>query len=233
MIRATDLSKHYSNTKALDSLNLSVEKGEIYALLGHNGAGKTTTIHCFLGFIKPSSGEAQIDGLNVEKNLSETRKKISYIPDDVLLYPELSAIENLSFFSSLAQMPYTTDELRNYLDKVSLPTDTHTQKVKTYSKGMRQKVAIAIALAKKASVLFLDEPTSSLDPEASNEFSHLMSMLRDEGKTILMASHDLFRSRNLADKIGIMKNGMLQHTLHAKDITSNELERLYLKTIQM
>ncbi len=231
MLVATNLCKYYGAEIALNNLNLNIKAGEIFVLLGHNGAGKTTTIDCFLGFTKPTSGEAVIDELNVEYNTTEIRKKVAYIPDNVSLYLELNAIENLSFFCSLADLHYEKEELVNFLNEVGLPLKFQQQPLRGYSKGMKQKVGIAIALAKKAKVLFLDEPTSFLDPKSSNELCNIISDLRNKKTTVLMSSHDLFRSKNLASRIGIMKNGELVSVINPSEININELEKLYLEVV--
>lgn len=181
MLQAKNLTKTYGEQTALNSLNLTINEGEIFALLGQNGAGKTTTINCFLGFIQPSSGEASINGVSVASNALETKKYLAYIPETVMLYPNLTGIENLEFFSKLAGFDYSTEQLGIFLSKAGLQNTAHKQCLEGYSKGMRQKVGIAIALAKKAKALLLDEPTSGLDPKASNEFSEILRELAKEG----------------------------------------------------
>lgn len=231
MLTATNLTKKYGDHTALNSLNLNIEPGEIFALLGQNGAGKTTTINCFLGFIEPSSGTANINGVSVKDHALETKKHLAYIPETVMLYPNLTGVENLEFFSSLAGFSYSEEELVSFLSKAGLQSTAHQQRVGSYSKGMRQKVGIAIAIAKKAKALLLDEPTSGLDPKASNEFSDILKELSANGTAILMATHDIFRAKEVANRIGIMKEGNLVSIINAKDISANELEQLYLQTV--
>jgi ABC-2 type transport system ATP-binding protein len=231
MLIAENLTKKYGNIVALDALNLHISKGEIFALLGQNGAGKTTTINLFLGFIAPTSGDLKINGISVVENHQETKKYIAYIPETVMLYSYLTGIENLNFFASLAGFKYSTEELSAFLHKAGLQQEAHRQKLSGYSKGMRQKVGIAIALAKKATVLLLDEPTSGLDPKASNEFSKILKELSEEGTAVLMATHDIFRAREVANRIGIMKEGHLVTIVNADEISANELEELYLQTV--
>ncbi len=233
MLEAINLSKNYNGKVALDSLNLRIESGEIYCLLGANGAGKTTTINLFLNFIEPTSGEARIKGLDVTKNSLETKKFIAYIPEQVNLYKNLSGLENLEYFSSLAGKDnYSKDELRNFLDESGLQSDAMNNRISTYSKGMRQKVGIALAIAKKADVLLLDEPTSGLDPKASNEFSELLTNLSKQGVAILMATHDLFRAKETGTRIGIMNQGKLVAELNTEQIGHSDLEKLYLEHIK-
>ncbi len=231
MLQAKNLSKTYGEQTALYSLNLTINEGEIFALLGQNGAGKTTTINCFLGFIEPSSGTASINGISVADNALETKKYLAYIPETVMLYPYLTGIENLEFFSSLAGFSYGKEELSSFLNKAGLQNTAQTQRLEGYSKGMRQKVGIAIAMAKKAKALLLDEPTSGLDPKASNEFSEILRELAKNGTAVLMATHDIFRAKEVAHRIGIMKEGNLVSVINAKDISANELEELYLQTV--
>jgi len=231
MIQATNLTKRYNGQTALNNLNLTVNSGEIFCLLGQNGAGKTTTIHLFLGLIAPDSGTASINQVDVTAHPLESRKYLGYLPETVMLYPNLTGIENLDFFSQLAGFRYTKDELSQYLSRAGLQKQAHHQRLSGYSKGMRQKVGIAIALAKQAKALFLDEPTSGLDPKASNEFSDILKELSVNGTAILKATHDIFRAKEVAYRIGIMKEGHLVSVMEASAISANELEQLYLQTV--
>jgi ABC-2 type transport system ATP-binding protein len=185
----------------------------------------------FLGFIEASGGQALINNIEVKMNGSATRKMTAYIPEVVQLYGNFSGIENLDFFSRLAGFAYSTDALTHFLKKAGLPQSAHNSRLSTYSKGMRQKVGIAIALAKKADVIFMDEPTSGLDPKATAEFTTICKELASEGKSIFMATHDLFNAVNVGTHIGIMREGSLVHTLATRDINANQLQQLYLETI--
>ena len=230
MLEAINLSKHYNGTAALDALNLKIEPGEVFCLLGANGAGKTTTINLFLNFIEPTGGTAKIKGLDVTRQPLETKRHIAYIPEQVMLYKNLSGIENLEYFTALAgHTHYRRQDLTGFLQESGLPEGAFDKRVSTYSKGMRQKVGIAIALAKKAEALLLDEPTSGLDPKASNEFSTLLRKLSDRGVAVLMATHDLFRAKETGTRVGIMKGGHLMSVLKTSDIGHADLERIYLE----
>lgn len=233
MLKAIELSKNYNGNTALDALNLNIEAGEVYCLLGANGAGKTTTINLFLNFIQPDGGKALINGLDVVEKPLETKKFLAYIPEQVNLYKNLSGLENLEYFSALAgQDKYSKDELLKFFDEVGLQREAAENRVSTYSKGMRQKVGIAIALAKKASVLLLDEPTSGLDPKASNEFSELLKKLSSQGCAVLMATHDLFRAKESGTRVGIMKHGRLVTELSTDQLGHADLERIYLENMR-
>ena len=231
MLETQNLTKKYGDYTALNSLNLRIEAGEIFALLGQNGAGKTTTINLFLGFTEPTEGTVWVNGISVAENALETKKYIAYIPETVMLYPNLTGIENLRFFASLAGFEYSNEDLGLFLMKAGLQEMAHAKPLGGYSKGMRQKVGIAIALAKKATALLLDEPTSGLDPKASNEFSEILKELSANGTAILMATHDIFRAKEVAHRIGIMKEGNLVRILDTALISANELEELYLQTV--
>jgi ABC-2 type transport system ATP-binding protein len=231
VLEAVQLGKQYNGTAALSNLNLSIDKGEIFCLLGQNGAGKTTTINVFLGFTDATSGKATVNGIEVKPNNVTTKKFIAYIPEVVQLYSNLTGIENLDFFSRLAGFTYSTTMLSGFLKKADLQAEAQNRRLSTYSKGMRQKVGIAIALAKSADVILMDEPTSGLDPKATAEFTRICKDLAAEGKTIFMATHDIFNAVNVGTRIGIMKQGTLVHTLNTNEITANELQQLYLETI--
>lgn len=231
MLEAIKLTKFYNGTAALNGVSFEVKRGEIFCLLGQNGAGKTTTINLFLGFIEASGGKALINDVEVKLNGTETNKMIAYIPEVVQLYGNLSGIENLDFFSRLAGFKYTTTELVDFLSRSGLQKEAHSKKLSHYSKGMRQKVGIAIALSKNADVIFMDEPTSGLDPKATAEFTATCKQLAAEGKSIFMATHDIFNAVNVGSRIGIMKEGSLVHEVATSNINANQLQQLYLETI--
>ena len=229
MIEAVELTKTFGTTLAVDRINLLIKPGEIFCLLGANGAGKTTTINLFLNFVAPTSGAARIGGLTVVEHPLETKQRLAYIPEQVALYRNLSGLENLRFFSRLAGAAADGDEeLLAILAQAGLTADQARKRVGSYSKGMRQKVGIAVTIAKGASALLLDEPTSGLDPKASNDFSTLLADLSGRGVAILMATHDLFRAKESGTSIGIMKHGRLVETLSTDQLGHRDLEQIYL-----
>jgi ABC-2 type transport system ATP-binding protein len=230
MLEAISLTKAYRGRLALDGLTLAIAPGEIFCLLGANGAGKTTTINLFLAFTPPTSGQAFIKGVDVARQPVETKRFIAYIPETVMLYPRLTGLENLEYFSGLAGHDhYTRADLLDFFTRAGLDSEAADRRVATYSKGMRQKVGIAIALAKRAEALLLDEPTSGLDPKAANEFSQSLRGISAGGVAVLMATHDLFRAKELGTRIGIMKGGRLLTTLKSEEIGHADLERIYLQ----
>lgn len=226
MIQLKNIQKKFKDKIALNSLSLEVKSGEIYGLLGANGAGKSTTLNLLLGFLKPDQG--QITMMDTNENLVINHDKVGYIPENVNLYPYLSGIENLDYFSKLAGLKFSLEQLCQFLLDCGLEQDAFNKSISEYSKGMRQKVGIAIAYAKDAKIYLLDEPASGLDPLSSSELSILLKKMSVRGATILMASHDIFRVRETCHKIGILKNGSLVKEMFAKDVSSTELEALYL-----
>ncbi|HEX4963228.1 MAG TPA: ABC transporter ATP-binding protein [Thermoanaerobaculia bacterium] len=230
MIEAIDLSKRYEDgVLALDTLNLSIQPGEIYCLLGANGAGKTTTINIFLNFIEPSSGRALIRGIDVAKDPLTAKRHVAYLSENVMLYGNFTARQNLDFFARLSGRDgLTRESLTTVMRDVGLPEKAFDQRVRDFSKGMRQKLGIAIAMIKDAPALLLDEPMSGLDPKAAAELVQTLRDLRAQGKAILMSTHDIFRAKELADRVGIMKEGRKVFERSRAELQHEDLEELYL-----
>lgn len=231
MLKAEKLTKRYGDLTAVKELNLEIKEGEIYCLLGPNGAGKTTTVNLFMGFVAPSDGKVFINGMDVSQNARETKRVLSYIPENLALYPNLTGLENLEFFAGLSNGQLADSDLKKLLNEAGLQQSAFDQRVSGYSKGMRQKVGIAIALAKDSKALILDEPTSGLDPQASNEFARLLGILSEKGVAILMTTHDLFRARETGTRIGIIRDGVLRREFNAGDVKHDELEQVYLEQV--
>ena len=227
-IEAQALVVSYHGHKAIDGLDLRVQAGCVYGLLGGNGAGKTTTINAFLGFVRPSSGHARIAGQAPCEHATLVRDKVAYLPEQVALYDYLSGLENLCFFGALAGIRLNRTQAQELLQQAGLQPDAHAQRVAGYSKGMRQKVGLAIASAKQAQVMLLDEPTSGLDPSAANDFAQRIRAAAQRGVAVLMATHDLFNAKQVADRIGIMKAGRLVEEFDAHTVGHDELEQKYL-----
>lgn len=228
MLTAEKLRKCYGAQVALAALDLTILPGEIYALLGPNGAGKTTTVNLFLGFLEADGGRATVDGIDVAREPTSVRARLAYIPEQVNLYPTLTGRENLAYFAALAGRRLAGAEAAALLAEAGLQADAVDARLGSYSKGMRQKVGVAIALAKQAKAMLLDEPTSGLDPSASHEFSALLRALAGRGVAILMTTHDLFCARDVASRVGIMRGGVLRRELPASSLTAADLEALYL-----
>lgn len=231
VIEASGLHKHFGAAIAVNDLHMSVNEGEIFCLLGQNGAGKTTTLNMLMGFTAPTGGTATILGHKITKGYSAHKAGVSYIPEVVQLYPLLTGAENLDFFCKLGGHHLTAQEISQLLENTGLHPDAHHQRVGTYSKGMRQKVGIAIALAKQSRLILMDEPTRGLDPASAIELASLMKQLSSKGIAFLMATHDLFNAVEVGHTIGIMKQGKMVTTLPVASITAQSLRQIYLETI--
>lgn len=229
IIVISQLTKRFASQVAVNAVDLTVTEGEIHVLLGPNGAGKSTTLNCILGFLTPDAGSVQVAGIDVLTDAAKARARLAYIPEQVALYSQLTGYENLKFLSELSGLKRNDEELLNILARVNLQADAIHRRIHTYSKGMRQKVGVAVALAKNAQALILDEPTSGLDPAASYEFSQVIKSLADQGCAILMATHDLFRAQEDAHRISIYNNGSIVRAIEMADQSSLDLEQVYLE----
>jgi ABC-2 type transport system ATP-binding protein len=234
MLRIEKLNKVYPNgVQAVKDLDLVIKPGSIYVMLGANGAGKTTTLMLALGFTEPSSGRILINGIDINKEPLKAKQHVSYVSENVQLYGNFTAIQNLDFFARIGGKPkITKDEVTKTLDRVGLPRETHGRQVKSYSKGMRQRLGIAIGIIRETGLILLDEPTSGLDPKGGQEFVQLLKVLRKEGRAMLMTTHDIFRAKDLADELGIMVRGELAVTKTADELVHQNLEELYLKHVE-
>ena len=227
-LEAQGVSKRFADVHALVEISLTVDSGEVLCLLGPNGAGKTTLINVFLGFVRPDSGNTLVLGIDSSLDPVEARKKMSYVPERVALYPELTALQNIEFFTSFLPSPKERQDLQQHLIDVGLDEEFHNKKTKGFSKGMSQKVGLAIALSKGAEVALMDEPLTGLDPVAAAELVQHVVSLRESGTAILLATHDIFHVAEVATRIGLLRNGNLVDLIDAQDITAYELEKLYL-----
>ncbi len=229
-LEARGLSRSFGEHTALAALDLAIAPGEIVCLLGANGAGKTTTLNLFLGFLEPTAGEARVFGVRPDREPTAARRRLAYLPEAVALQTQLTGIENLELFRALSGLPELTEaDLTELLVQAGIPREACTRRTATYSKGMRQKVALAAALARGADAWLLDEPLSGLDPHAANELGASLRGAAARGAAILMATHDLFRARELATRVGIMRSGRMVELLDPKRIGAAELERIYLE----
>lgn len=208
IIYTKDLTKSFGDNLAVDRLSLSIPAGEVFGLLGPNGAGKTTTIRMLTALIAPSSGEASVAGFKVGSQDYQIRKSVGILTENPGMYNQLSAERNLSFFAQLYEVPNIQAQVERYLRMLGLWERRH-EAVGTFSKGMRQKLAIARALLHEPQVLYLDEPTSGLDPEASSIVREFIVDLRQEGRTIIICTHNLAEADRLCDRIAVFSSRLL------------------------
>lgn len=204
-----DVRFGYGGTTVLDGLALQVAAGEIYALLGGNGAGKSTALRLVLGFERPRAGRILVDGIDVAADPAAARQRLAYVPESVALYEHLDPRETLDYFLALAEAPRGASVVEPALARAGLPEAAWSRRIGGFSKGMRQKVAIALAIARRAPLLLLDEPTSGLDPGASADFNRLLQALKAEGVAIVMVTHDLLGAADIADRIGFLAGGRI------------------------
>ncbi len=212
MIEVSGLTKKFGQITAVDSLTFSVNEGEVFGLLGPNGAGKTTTVRMLCCLISSTSGSAKFGELDISDKSSamKIRKMIGIVHDNVGLYETLTAYENLEFFGQMYEAPkdLVRDNIKEYLEMLDL-WDQRDRRVASFSKGMKQKVAVARALVHDPQVLFLDEPTANLDPEASKVIRDVILKLKGEGRTIFLNTHNLDEAQRICDRIGILKTKLI------------------------
>ena len=231
MLEAKELTKTYEDgVMALDHLNLKVEAGEIFCMFGANGAGKTTAINLFLNFIPPTEGTVFLEGIDMIQEPLKAKDFVSFVSENVTLYGNFSAFQNIHYFTKLAgKRDLKRDDYANVMKRVGLQEDAFNMRTKNFSKGMRQKLGIAIAIIKDAPNIILDEPTSGLDPRSGQEFLVLLSELRDLGKSIFMSTHDIFRAKFVADRVGFMQKGKLVMLKTKEELAGEDLNQLYIE----
>lgn len=211
VIQLSRVTKKYGDFTAVDQLNLSIHKGEIFGLLGPNGAGKSTAILMLMGLTEPSSGNVEVCGINSTTNPIEVKRKVGYLPEDVGFYDDLTGMENLIYTAQLNGLRYQDAEQKadEILTRVGLANDKH-KKTGKYSKGMRQRLGLADVLIKNPEVIILDEPTTGIDPTGVQELLDLIVELRDEQSiTVLFSSHNLHQVQQVCDRVGLFVKGKL------------------------
>jgi len=210
MIETYDLSKHFDGFQAVDGVTLSVKPGQILALLGQNGAGKTTTVRMLTGLLHPTRGWAQVNGFDVVKQADEVRASVGVLTEQHGLYPRMNGEEYLTFFGELYRLtPSTRRERSKYLLEYFGLADAARKRVGEYSKGMRQKLALARAMMHEPSILLLDEPTSAMDPESARLVRDEIARLKSSKRTIIICTHNLAEAEELADNIAIIYRGRI------------------------
>lgn len=208
MIQTIELTKRFGEISAVENLSISVESGEVFGFLGPNGAGKTTTLRMLAALISPTQGTAYVAGYRVDGEDDEIRRSVGILTESPGLYDRLSAERNLSFFATLYEVEDVAGQVERYLRMLGL-WDRRRDEAGTFSRGMRQKLAIARALLHEPKVVFLDEPTTGLDPEAARLIREFIGELREQGRTIFMCTHNLDEADKLCDRIAIFNNRLL------------------------
>lgn len=210
LIETHNLTKAFDSTTAVDNITVSIAEGEILALLGPNGAGKTTTVRMLSSILKPTSGSATVAGYDVVQNPRAVRHLVGHLTEFPGLYLRMRAIEYLEFFGSLQGMKRADacKRAKELLEQFGLG-DSENRRLGEYSKGMRQKVALVRAMLHDPRVLFLDEPTSAMDPHSAKQVRDSIAALRGSGRTIILCTHNLFEAETLADRIAMLRRGSL------------------------
>ena len=215
MIKTQNISKTFrirkkgqTELQAVRNLTLEVDKGEVFGFLGPNGAGKTTTVRMLTALIRPSTGQAQIAGYELGKQDTEIRRNVGILTESPGMYERLSAEKNLTIFANLYDVPDVPQAVNKYLSMLGL-WDRRYDAVGSFSKGMRQKLAVARALIHEPQILFLDEPTTGLDPEAAKTVRDFIEELKTQGRTIFMTTHNLDEAERLCDRVGIFRQELL------------------------
>lgn len=224
VIHTSELTKYYGKVRGIDNLNLKIIKGEIFGFLGPNGAGKTTTIRILVDLIRPTRGSAGIFGLDVQKHSVEIRRRIGNLPGDVALYEHLTGDEFLNLMSSLHEN-HSGKRKQTLAKRLDLDL---SRRIKTYSKGMKQKVAIIQAMMNDPELLILDEPTSGLDPLVQREFYDLLKREQSRGKTIFFSSHILPEVERVCDRVGLLRKGVLVDVESIDNLKSKRVRKLEL-----
>lgn len=206
VIEVKNLVKDFGGRRVLNGISFEVEKGEVFGYLGPNGAGKTTTLRIILGLLNPTSGEAMVMGKNLAED-DEARKKIGVVLENDGLYEDLSAYDNLEYYAQLYDVSNRKEKIEDLLRFVGLYG--RNERVGFFSKGMRRKLAIARAIINDPEVLFLDEPSAGLDPEAQRMVRNLILELSKEGKTVFLNSHDLDEVQRICDRVAILQRGRI------------------------
>jgi len=228
-IHLRDVTLSYGDHRVLAGLSLSVAAGSVTALLGGNGAGKSTTLSVLLGFEQANDGEVAVCGIDPAADPDGARRRIAYLPENVALYEHLSATENADYLLALSGQRRDRRAITTAFAAAGLQERAWDQRLGGFSKGMRQKVAIAVALLREVPVLLLDEPTSGLDPRATADFNALLSQVRDRGTAVLMVTHDLLSAADVADRIGFLEAGRLVDEVAASGSERFDLRALHAR----
>lgn len=233
VIQTQNLTKKYDDFTAVDSLNLDIQEGEIFGMLGPNGSGKTTTILMLLGLTEPTHGKVEILGLDPSRKPLSVKAQVGYLPDQIGFYDNLTAEENLIYIAKLNGLsrPEANQRINESLDRMGLK-DAANKKVKTYSRGMRQRLGVAEQLIKKPKIIIMDEPTLGLDPEAAHRFLNLISEFKNQGITILLSSHLLQQVQETCDRVGLFYHGQIKLEGTIPELSRQVMEGGYKVKVQ-
>lgn len=228
VIETHDLTKHYGDIVAVDGLDLAIEQGQVFGMLGPNGSGKTTTILMLLGLTEPTQGKVRVLGLDPMREPLSVKARVGYLPDQIGFYNELTARENLVYIAKLngLRRDETYQRIQEALHHIGLDKVADRQ-VGTFSHGMRQRLAVAETLIKRPQAIIMDEPTQGLDPEATREFLEVIRDLKAQGITILLSSHLLYQVQAVCDRVGLFHEGRMVLEGEVKELAQRVLGGAY------
>ena len=234
VIETKDLTKKYDDFTAVNRLNLTVHRGEIFGLLGPNGSGKTTTILMLLGLTEPTSGEVRVLGFDPARQPLQVKARVGYLPDQIGFYDELTARENLAFTAKLNGIPREEADSRidEALERVGLE-EVASHRVGSFSFGMKHRLGVADVLIKKPQLIIMDEPTQGLDPEGARDFLRLIHGLKEEGLSILLSSHLLHQVQEICDRVGLFRNGRMALQGAVPELAKQVLGKAYRISLQV
>jgi len=224
VLKIENLTKKFGNFTAVDSVNLDIKEGEVFGFLGPNGAGKTTTVKIISGILKPTSGSVSIDGIDVINNPIESKKMISYIPDEPFVYPYLTAREFLRFIAEVYKIENYNDKIDELLSFFGL-LDYADLLLSSYSHGMKQKLLIASVVLRNPKVMLFDEPTVGLDPLSVKKFKELIKRLTLAGTSVFMCTHILEMAEKICDQVAVINKGKIIASGKVKDIIGHDKDK--------
>ncbi len=228
VIETKNLTKYYSRGKVLGikNVNLKIREGEIFGFIGPNGAGKSTTIRLLLDLIRPSAGSATVFGLDINKKTNEIKQDIGYLPGEIYLPENMTGMECINYYKNFKQK-VSKKYLITLISRLDLDTK---KKIATYSKGNKQKLAIILAIMHQPKLLILDEPTTSLDPLNQQSFYDLLNEMKDNGTTVFFSTHILSEADKICQRIGIIKDGLLQEVRDIDDFRHTNIRKITVET---
>ena len=230
-IKAEGITKEFGNFEALRGVDLDIRKGEFFTLFGPNGAGKTTFIKLLATLLKPSSGTLSVSGFNAKKEADSIRKITGVISHDPYLYENLSALENIKFFGTLYEVRDIDRRARDVINQVGLGTRMHDL-VRNFSRGMKQRLAVARAIVHEPSILLLDEPYTGLDQHGARVFGDMLTLLKSNNRTILMTTHNIDEGLDLSNRVGILTGGRMVYEGTREGIDAQGFKDLYVSKVE-
>jgi len=230
LLKVKNVKKHFGHFPALRGISFDLSRGEFLSIVGPNGAGKTTLLNCLSMVMRPASGDVFYNGRNIYDEAESFRRKLGYISHSLFLYGELTGFENLKFYSRLYGIDPHEDKIDSLLHSLGI-LQVKNQPVRTYSRGMKQRLAIARAILHRPEIVFLDEPFTGLDQHASSVLTDLLLKQKTEGKTVILISHQLKHALQMGDRVLIIVKGKIRSELKATDLSEEDFRKHYIEVV--